>query len=99
MTDSHKSYKKLASFLILHHMEIPSGKRKINNFSLQKTNSLHSKIKSFMFTYRGVSTKYLQNYLSLFKFIDNRKGDSPLFIKGKSPYKNKNFKGRLPLYS
>ena len=99
VTDSHKSYKKLASYFILNHKEIPTGKRFIDEYNLKRSKILHRKIKGFMYIYKGVSTKYLQNYLSLFKFIMEDKKESPLFNKGKSPYRNRNFKGRLPLYN
>lgn len=45
-----------------------------------------------------VSTKYLANYLALFKYIFTNIEESPLLIKGEHPYKNTNFKGRPPIF-
>ncbi|MCR4943086.1 MAG: IS1595 family transposase, partial [Clostridium sp.] len=58
----------------------------------------HSNIKRFISVYRGVSTKYLANYLSLFKYIFDEIQEYPLFIKGEHPYINTNFKGRPPIF-
>jgi len=48
--------------------------------------------------YRGVSTKYLSNYLALYKIIYKKIDDLPLNIRGKSPYLIANFKGRPPIF-
>ncbi|SFU80871.1 hypothetical protein SAMN04487886_11798, partial [Clostridium sp. DSM 8431] len=48
--------------------------------------------------YRGVSTKYLANYLALFKFIFSKFDENPINIKGEHSYLSTNFKGRPPMF-
>ena len=98
ITDSLFSYKTLSSYCKLNHVAIPKGQHSFKNFNIQKVNSLHSNIKRFIRVYRGVSTKYLANYLALFKYIFSNMEESPLLIKGEHPYKNTNFKGRPPIF-
>lgn len=42
-------------------------------FHIQNVNNMHSRIRSFMRGYNGVSTKYLNHYISLFVWIENYK--------------------------
>ena len=98
VTDSLYSYKSLSSYCKLNHIAIPKGKHSFKGFNIQKINSVHSNIKRFISVYRGVSTKYLANYLSLFKYIFDEIQEYPLFIKGEHPYINTNFKGRPPIF-
>ena len=72
--------------------------REITNKQVLKINSLHSKIKSFFVAYKGVSTKYLSNYIALFHYIFDKIKASPLSIKGEQPFRNSNFKGRSPIF-
>ena len=65
---------------------------------VKKINSLHSKIKRFFVAYKGVSTKYLSNYIALFHYIFDKIKSSPLSIKGEQPFRNSNFKGRPPIF-
>ena len=98
ITDRLFSYKTLSSYCKLNHITIPKGQHSFENFNIQKVNSLHSNIKRFIGVYRGVSTKYLANYLALFKYIFSKTEESPLFIKGEHSYINTNFKGRPPIF-
>ena len=98
ITDSSFAYKTLSSYCKLNHVAIPKGQHSFKNFNIQKINNLHGNIKRFISVYRGVSTKYLANYLALFKYIFCKIEESPLFIKGSHPYKNTNFKGRPPIF-
>lgn len=98
ITDSLFAYKTLSSYCKLNHIAIPKGQHSVKNFNIQKINSLHSNIKRFIRVYRGVSTKYLANYLALFKYIYNKIEESPLLIKGEHPFKSTNFKGRPPIF-
>ena len=98
ITDSLYSYKTLSSYCKLNHIAIPKGKHSFKGFNIQRINSIHSNIKRFISVYRGVSTKYLANYLSLFKYIFDKIQEYPLFIQGKHSYKIKNFKGRPPIF-
>ena len=98
VTDSLYAYKNLASFLHLNHIKIPSTKHRLSNYNIQKINSLHSKIKRFFVAYKGVSTKYLSNYIALFHYIFDKIENSPLLIRGEQPFRNSNFKGRPPIF-
>lgn len=48
--------------------KIPSNKKEVNGYTLDKVNGLHSSIKHFLYSFRGVGAKYLQNYISLFMY-------------------------------
>lgn len=60
---SHKSYIGFASKLGLEHKQIPRGKHMLGIYHIQHINSLHSRLKDFIDLFRGVSTKYLGDYL------------------------------------
>ena len=53
----HKSYKAKAKHKGIYHIN------NINNF--------HARLKFFLESYRGVSTKYLNNYVALFMWLEN----------------------------
>ncbi len=75
VTDSASAYKKFSknNDLILH--QIPSGKHTLGGiYNLAHINSYHSRIKAFMFPFRGVSTKYLNNYLIWNNYVNYSKG-------------------------
>ena len=54
-------------------IKIPSGKKEKAGYTLEKVNLLHSAIELFLHKYRGVSDKYLKNYIGLYKFKDRIK--------------------------
>ncbi|WP_346928256.1 IS1595 family transposase [Clostridium sp.] len=99
VTDSLFSYKTLSSYSKTKHISIPTGYRSIGSYNIQRINNLHSKVKSFMRPYKGVSTKYLSNYMFLFKYIESKCEATPLFFRGRKPYFSTNFKGRPPIFS
>lgn len=68
ISDSQRSYHSLMKDLSADWKKIPSGKTQIGEYTLEKINILHSKIKSFFHGKRGVFTHYLQGYLALFQF-------------------------------
>lgn len=82
-TDSHKSYIGFAIKLGLKHKQIPRGKHMLGIYHIQHTNPLHSCLKDFVDLFRGVSTKYLGNYLYWFKWLQHFK-DEKETIKGQS---------------
>ncbi len=45
----------------------------LGDIHLQHVNSFHSHLRTFLAKYRGVSTKYLENYVSLFVWLSNIK--------------------------
>jgi transposase-like protein len=73
ITDSFGAYDSLATSLRLRHKSIPSGKHTDGGFSLSCVNSLHSRFKNWIGRFNGVSTKYLNNYLVWFKFLEEIK--------------------------
>jgi transposase-like protein len=73
-TDSLSSYRKLSTKLNAVHKAIPSGKHSDGIFHLNHVNSLHSRFKTWLDRFHGVSTKFLGNYLAWFKWIEQAKG-------------------------
>lgn len=82
-TDSHKSYLRFAKDLHLDHKRIMRGHFKNGIYHINHINSLHSRLKLWMAKFKGVSTKYLPNYLSWYKWIES-------FSKEKDAIKTKN---------
>ena len=83
-TDSHKSYIQFVKDFGLEHKRIESGKRKTDDFyNIQRLNTFHSRLKVWMTHFKGVSTKYLVNYLYWMKWLEYFKDDKEV-LKGKS---------------
>ncbi len=68
-TDSHKSYIRFANNLHLEHHRIKPGRFKEGIYHIQHVNSMHSELKQWIRRFKGVSTKYLANYLYWFKWL------------------------------
>ena len=82
-TDSHKGYLQFVVDYNLEHKRIKSGRHLTDNlYSIQRLNSFHSRLKNWMDRFKGVSTKYLVNYLYWFKWLEYIKDDKEN-IKGK----------------
>ena len=78
--DSHKSYMGIKDKLNIELKQVPRGKSMIDSvYHLQHINALHSSFKRWLMTFNGVSTKYINNYLAWFKFLQlskkNKKND------------------------
>ena len=78
--DSHKSYMGIKEKLNIELKQVPRGKSMIDSvYHLQHINALHSSFKRWLMTFNGVSTKYINNYLAWFKFLQlskkNKKND------------------------
>lgn len=69
-TDSHRSYISFAKRHVYKHIQIASGNHKNGIYHIAHVNSLHSKFKKWIRRFNGVSTKYLNNYLHWFKWLD-----------------------------
>lgn len=66
-TDAHLGYEKMARDFNLKHKRI-YGKRYVNGvWHIQHINAFHNNLEIFMSKFRGVSTKYLDNYMSWMK--------------------------------
>ena len=106
-TDSHKSYMQFAEDMSLDHKRIKSGKHKEDIYHIQHINSLHSNLKRWMYRFKGVATKYLENYMKWFKWVNifNSEKESVqvknFIIHSHIPYdytKIKDFKNRTPIF-
>ena len=83
-TDSHQSYIQFVEDFELEHKRIESGKRRTDDFyNIQRLNSFHSRLKLWMSRFKGVSTKYLVNYLYWMKWLEYFKDDKEI-LKGKN---------------
>lgn len=74
ITDKHPSYKAFAkanptlkhkSLLAKDHVD-----KKDKSVHLQKVNNTHMQLRAFLQPFNGVSSKYLQNYLNWFAYVD-----------------------------
>ncbi|MGL2908076.1 IS1595 family transposase [Helicobacter pylori] len=71
VTDSFKAYLKLANDMELSHIRIPKKKYKLGSFNIQTINSYHSHLKDMIkHRFKGVATKYLDNYLVYHNFVN-----------------------------
>lgn len=77
MTDGLHTYSKYFKNTNIEHIVLPSkAERKPTvkgAYHLNNVNAMHSRFKAFLRSYNGVSTKYLNNYLSLFLWLENNK--------------------------
>jgi hypothetical protein len=75
-TDSAKNYIAFARMKGLHHEVINARKgqhiRK-GIYHVQHVNAYHKRLKKWMERFRGVATKYLDNYLFWFRFLERYK--------------------------
>lgn len=69
VTDSLRSYHQLVEALDVNWKKIPSGVKQIDQYTLEKVNQFHDRIKTYLSNYRGVSSKYLQGYLAVFNAL------------------------------
>ena len=71
VTDSLRAYLKISNDMELNHIRIPRNKHKCGAFSIQTINSYHSRLKAMIIhTFKGVSTKHLNNYLVYHNFVN-----------------------------
>ncbi len=77
ITDSLRSYLKLSNEMSLNHIRIPRNKHSNGPFNIQTVNSYHSILKAMLiYNFKGVSTKYLNNYLVYHNFVNFAKETS-----------------------
>lgn len=71
VTDSLRPYQKLSLDMSLSHIRIPRGKRAVGTFNIQTIHSYHSRLKNMLVhRFKGVATKYLNNYLVYHNFVN-----------------------------
>jgi transposase-like protein len=63
-TDKMNSYVRFAKCNNLNLVQLKTGKSVKGIYNIQHINSYHSKLKGFIRGFKGVSTKYLNNYLT-----------------------------------
>lgn len=70
VTDGMRAYGKFARNAGLSHHVLDSATARWGGYHVQNINSLHSNFKTFMKTFRGVATKYLDHYLTYYKWTE-----------------------------
>lgn len=84
MTDGLRAYKNYLDTTNAQHIILPSVSktkttskkpRVVGPYHINNVNAMHQRFRKFLRTYNGVSTKFLSNYLALFLWMENHKGD------------------------
>ena len=78
VSDGHRAYPPCARAMGVRHeaLNLSNGERVRGAFHIQTVNSRHSQLKDFLRRYRGIATKYLDNYLRWFHRVDLEKASS-----------------------
>lgn len=79
VTDAWRAYKTYAKEKGLEHYRIKSDDGNhviIGIYHIQNVNSVHSRLKQWIDRFKGVASKYLDNYLAWFLFVDRRGHES-----------------------
>lgn len=63
-TDKASAYRKFSKDNELRLIQLKGGKQKLDIYHINHINAYHSNLKTFIRPFRGVSTKYLDNYLT-----------------------------------
>ncbi|WP_130609101.1 IS1595 family transposase [Cohnella abietis] len=72
-TDTATNYKKFAKIKGLQHETVNERqKQRVKNgiYHIQHVNNFHNRLKTWMERFQGVATKYLDNYLYWFRWLD-----------------------------
>ena len=69
-TDKMNSYVRFANKNTLNLVQLKGGKEKKGIYNIQRINAYHGGLKLFMHPFKGVSTKYLNNYLIWHNFVN-----------------------------
>lgn len=71
VTDSFRTYSKLSNDMKLQHIRIPRNQYSLGTFNIQTINSYHLRLKAMLtYNFKGVATKYLNNYLVYNNFVN-----------------------------
>jgi len=68
-TDNATAYVSYGKRRKFRHIRVPNGIRLLGTYHVQNINSYHSRLKEFIRKFKGVATKYLDNYLVWFNQI------------------------------
>ncbi|MDE5831469.1 MAG: IS1595 family transposase [Desulfovibrio sp.] len=63
-TDKASAYRKFSSDNYLQLIQLKGGKYKLDIYNINHINAYHSGLKTFIRPFKGISTKYLNNYLT-----------------------------------
>lgn len=75
VTDSFTAYRQAVKQWDVHHIAIPRGSHKKDGFNIGLINNYHARLKNFInHVFKGVATKYLNNYLVYFNFLHFAEG-------------------------
>lgn len=77
-TDGASSYKRFCADIGVEHYPV-NGKRASGSiYHINNVNNWHGRLKDWMVRFKGVATKYLNNYLMWFTFLDKTSKVSPV---------------------
>lgn len=71
-TDKASAYVRFSADNDLKLIQIKGGKEKLGIYHINHANAYHSGLKTFLKTFKGVSTKYLNNYLTWNIFVSKK---------------------------
>ena len=76
-SDANGAWRAFAAEAGVDHKELNQTKkvRTKGIYHIQNVNAYHSRLKSWMRDYKGVASKHLDNYLTLFRFVDAHRGE------------------------
>ena len=81
MTDGLRAYKNYLDTTNAQHIVLPrygnnvTKARVVGPYHLNNVNALHGRFRDFLHQYKGVSTKFLNNYLALFLWLENHRNE------------------------
>jgi hypothetical protein len=80
VTDAAKCFSSAARKMAVRHVKlnIAAGQRTRGRFHIQTVNNVHGAVRVFLAQYRGIATKYLENYLEWFRLLRVTKPATPL---------------------
>lgn len=66
------AYAKLAKALNVEHIVLNASKkvRRRGIYHIQDVNGYHARLKTWLDQFKGIASKYLNNYLALLEFVD-----------------------------
>ena len=72
VTDGHRADPRCAAAIGAHHeaLNLSRSERVRGAFHIQTVNNRHGRLKDFLRRYRGVATRYLDNYLRWFQRLE-----------------------------
>lgn len=77
VTDGNPSYARIAAENDLTHIKIPRRQHKSGNFNIQTVNNCHSQLKEMIkHRFKGVATKYLNNYVAYSNLVNIAAGSA-----------------------